>query len=300
MPHIIAIDWGTSSFRACQIDSDGKIIDKTHSDSGISKIPKGQFSEVMKKEISHFSHMDSCSILCSGMITSRQGWVETPYVESPCGIDQLVKELVKADFDDNCRLYFVPGVMQKTPHPDIMRGEETQLMGLPASEKIKTCILPGTHSKWVTMKAGRIISFATFLTGDLYHALLSRSILMHAVDSAKPDDSFVEGVSQGISAFGKNRGLLTELFSTRARSILLSDPHSGSRQFISGLLIGMEIAEARQQGMLERSPVAVIGNLDLTRQYNRALSYLGIDCESATEDIAAKGQFRIAQAHQLI
>lgn len=300
MDQLVALDWGTSSLRSYLIDNTGKTVAEDFSGQGILNVPEGDFGAVLEQQIGRLKPEGDFHTICSGMITSRNGWVETPYASCPATVEDLAATTVRYRTPQQGEVTFVPGIRQLHPHPDIMRGEETQLAGLSSCGAKRSCLLPGTHSKWVHLRDGVIDSFTTFMTGDLYAALLEQTILKTALPSPVPDESFSAGVSKGISAHEQNRCLLKELFSIRARTILEQDKHSGYREYLSGFLIGEEIATAKQAGYLPDSSVTIIGNRTLAGYYTKALESIDITVTVAAEDLAARGLFRIARKLGLI
>ncbi|MGW8194570.1 MAG: 2-dehydro-3-deoxygalactonokinase, partial [Desulforhopalus sp.] len=148
MVNLIAVDWGTSSLRAHLLNDSGEILSATKSDRGILHVKKNQFGQVLEEQLKKLDgETEKTPVILSGMITSKSGWVETPYVECPASCSQLADRVILHRDDKLGQLWFVPGLSQFTPQPDVIRGEETQMAGLAQSGK-KIAILPGTHSKW--------------------------------------------------------------------------------------------------------------------------------------------------------
>ena len=196
MQNLIALDWGTSSFRGYLLNKEGRILEMIDAEAGILSIATGSYAEVLRDQLSRFtSQVEGMPIIASGMITSRQGWLETPYVSCPAGTEALAASLCPLDVAGLGTIWFVPGVKQMKPLPDIMRGEETQLAGADYEGR-RTVLLPGTHSKWVNLEDGLITGFTTFLTGDLYKAILQQTILRATPEGTWSEDAFLEGVSR--------------------------------------------------------------------------------------------------------
>jgi 2-dehydro-3-deoxygalactonokinase len=295
---MIGIDWGTTSFRAYILGPGGQIREKIENDRGIFNCAGRQFGEVLKEQLALFQRKTAgLPIIASGMITSRQGWRETPYLECPCTAGQLAEQLCRLDFDRSNGLWFVPGVKQLGEEPDIMRGEETQLMGL-AGDNSQTCLLPGTHSKWVAVQKGTIRGFTTFMTGDLFEAVLSQTILRATALGKWSDEDFITGVNTGYRRAESGRSLLSGLFQVRVADILGLDPELDKRSLLSGILVGSEIGEASLSYGLE--PVLVIGNERLSRLYLLALAACGLKAEKGPEDASAMGLWRMAQIKNLM
>ncbi len=161
-------------------------------------------------------------------------------------------------------------------------------------------MLPGTHSKWVMLKDGLITRFTTFLTGDLYQAVLQRTILRTTTESIWSEEAFRDGAKEGFSRMQQGKGLLSGLFQVRAKSILGLSAEEDARSYLSGMLIGCEIAESAAVGFDTTQPVLVIGGKQLANIYLLALKECGLRGEVAPADIVAKGLFRIARLKNLI
>lgn len=300
MSGLIGIDWGTTHFRAYFITPDGTIQQKIETDAGILSCKNGNFEEVLQQQLLLFKKIEpSMPIIAAGMITSRQGWLETPYVECPAGIQELARELRPLKTSNSGRIWFVPGVKQLLPEPDIMRGEETQLAGIDL-EINRTCLLPGTHSKWVTFENGTIVGFKTFMTGDLFNAVLQKTILGSTETGSWSDEAFRAGVKLGYQRMEKGGGLLSVLFQARVKDILKLQPELDTRSVISGILVGHEIAEGSGCGFQCSEPILVIGNEQLTNLYLLALSTCSLKGEKGPQDVSAQGLYRIAQNKNLV
>ena len=298
MIKLIAVDWGTSSLRVYLLDQNCEITNNLRSDRGISTVADNNFEAVLYEHLVQLDVAeDVIPIIASGMITSRQGWHETQYVECPAGIEALASSLESLDTSLG-RVMFVPGVKQYEPFPDIMRGEETQLAGLSHSQKC-VALLPGTHSKWVLLKNERIDQFSTFMTGDLFKAVRSHTILRSLKDQWA-EDAFTQGVVDGKVGLNEKIGLLSSLFQTRVKTILDLSRYTESASYLSGLLIGYEIAEALHNGYSLATNVVVIGETQLADHYITALEVFGIRGEKALADIASRGLFAIASKAGLI
>lgn len=297
---LIAVDWGTSSLRAWCFDANGQVKDQHRSDQGLLNVAPGGFAAVLRAAVGEWLGKDSV-VLMSGMVGSRQGWVEAPYVAAPCGVSELAAALIELPFD--CRCHIVPGVMQRgRAAPDVMRGEETQLVGLDpdgAQPASGLCVLPGTHSKWVWREHGRIAWFRTFMTGELFdllgqHSLLGRSMPGPQVDAA--------GFALGLQQARASGGLLEKLFALRARWLLGELPAEQQRGCLSGLLLGTELGDALAALAREAGPAAaatrhadLVASPALAEVYAPLLKSAGFDVHLADESAAARGLQRIAR-----
>jgi len=293
---LIALDWGTTSLRGWLIDGDGTIHDRRVGGPGILAVTGNDFAGAHRAFVSGWQSLPS---IASGMIGSKQGWVEAPYVSCPGGFADLSPGL-RATPDAALRI--VPGFAWQVPGlaPDVMRGEETQIFGaLDADDASGLFILPGTHSKWAQVTSGRIVSFATYMTGEIFAVLRQHSILgrLMAAD-AMPDlnaAAFEAGAEVGL-----NHGddLLHRLFEVRALGLFERLSAFDAPSYLSGLLIGSEIAAALHREAAV-SPT-LIGARPLCAAYQRVLAAQGIEARIADEDVTPRGLWRIARAAGMI
>ncbi len=312
-PVLIGLDWGTSSLRAYLINGAGGMIDRRDAASGILKVEDGAFEAVFRKLCGDWlDHHPSIPIVASGMITSRQGWVETAYAFCPAGADNIADAVKPHQLEDGRIIHFTPGVALENDGrgvPDVMRGEETQIIGVfdvpGGGQRSATAVMPGTHSKWVTVKAGRIERFTTFMTGEVYGALIDHTILGRVVSNAREDEeAFERGLTLGLETDSVRGGLLGRLFS--ARTLVLFDKLDGNAvpSYVSGLVLGSEINEARSAFAVDEAvdddDIVIIGGDRLANRYRRALERAGLKSKLSEPDCAAKGLFSIAQAKGLM
>lgn len=268
----IAVDWGTTNRRACRL-VEGEPHDSFTDNCGLLVVPEGDFPQAVA-DIRR--RLGDLPMLLAGMVGSSRGWRETPYVACPATADDLARGIVWIDQ----RTGIVPGVSQTGAHgPDVMRGEEVQLVGAMATEHVRPRALvchPGTHSKWILVDGGRIVRFRTMMTGELFSLLREHSILSPAIaDEPAPDAEFDAGVAQMV----KGQSLLGALFQIRARTVLGSTSGAGASR-ASGILIGSDVVAALDE--FPDLPITLIGRPDLCELYARALEQAGR--ESATVD----------------
>jgi 2-dehydro-3-deoxygalactonokinase len=298
---LIGIDWGTTSFRAYRIGADGRVIDSKSAPAGILKVPQGDFEGVFEREVGPWlGDQPDLPIIASGMITGRQGWVEVPYCPCPpAGREEIARALVRHATGRGRTIHFVPGVsiIGQDGVPDVIRGEETQIIGeVGAAPGRRLLVLPGTHSKWALVEDGKIVWFATFMTGEVFGVLKEHSILGRLMAGEAHDaQAFRRGVAYARGARG---GLLKRLFSARTLGLFGQLPAEAVASYLSGLLIGAEVREALD--CLEQAPVGqevtVIGSSDLTERYMTAIEDAGLRSRRATADAGARGLFLIAAA----
>jgi 2-dehydro-3-deoxygalactonokinase len=292
-PHLIGLDWGTTSCRAYLIGADGAVLARVADGPGILKVENGAFGAALDAMIGHWDA--TLPVILSGMIGSRQGWAEVPYARCPARAEDIMTALARIDHAER-RIALVPGLSTENDGmPDVMRGEETQILGA-----LEVCgtddglfLLPGTHSKWAEVASGRITSFRTFMTGEVFGALKEHTILgrlMH--DGAVDADAFARGVREGAALDGAG-ALLNRAFATRTYGLMDRLPGTALSDYLSGLLIGAEIAEATRK---TRKTVTVIASPVLAARYADALNSLGHDSARAPEDCVAAGHWRLARA----
>src|SRR5262245_17357320 len=240
-------------------------------------------------------------VVLSGMIGSRQGWREAPYARCPAGADDLVSALVRFEHD-GLALALVPGLSAENDGmPDVMRGEETQILGALAlsGRDDGLFLLPGTHSKWATVAGGRIASFRTFMTGEVFGALKDHTILGRLMREGADPAGFSRGVREG-AALGSAGALLNRLFATRSYGLMGTLADTALSDYLSGLLIGAEVAEGTRSGQGDvQAAVKIIASPDLAQRYTDALRLLGRGSALAPEDCVAAGHWRIARAARL-
>lgn len=269
----IAVDWGTTNLRAWAMAGDTAAASVT-SPKGMASLAQEEFEPALIEAVETWLDPQRLMpVVACGMVGARQGWVEAPYAPLPSPpLDAGAMRRVETR-DRRINVTVVHGLSQEAP-PDVMRGEETQLAGLLALEPGFDGIvcLPGTHSKWVELRAGRVERFRTFMTGELFGLLAGQSVLRHAVGTERaPAGLAFEAALDAIAA--DPAGFSTHLFSVRAGAILAGTPPADARSRLSGLLIGMEI-EAMQH-LRSAGEVVLIGQGDLSALYARALRHRG-------------------------
>jgi 2-dehydro-3-deoxygalactonokinase len=299
---MIAIDWGTSSFRAWRLDGAGAVVAQRNAAAGLNAC-NGAFEAVLEAQLDGW---DDAVVVMAGMIGSRSGWREVPYVVAPAGLESIAAGIVEIDAKamGGRRVFIVPGVSQvddSDAPPEVMRGEETQLMGLtaeqPAGSDTAWVCLPGTHSKWVTLCDGRIECLRTAMTGELYALLRGRSLLAALMPPEPADDIDDEAAFvRGVTASARDGGVANHLFGVRTLGLFGHLARDAAPSYLSGLLIGHEL-----RGLLPPSPgvVHLVGGAALARRYERALALLGVASQSHGEALAARGLHRLAQARGL-
>ena len=290
MRALVAVDWGTSSLRAARIAGDGTVLEQRASERGILTVPAGGFPGMLHEMCGDWLGDPSTLCLVSGMAGSRQGWREAAYVACPCGFGELARGLT---WIEPRRIALVPGLScESRGVPDVLRGEEVQAFGAMdlLQERDGCFVLPGTHSKWLTLRAGRVESFATFMSGELYALLRQHSILarmMPPADGALDEPAFLRGVQQAQDS----GSLLRSAFSARSLALFERLPPTSLPSYLSGLVIGEEL-RLRDAGL---TGVVLVGNPALTQRYALALRSLGCASRSLGPEATWRGLWALAQ-----
>jgi 2-dehydro-3-deoxygalactonokinase len=263
----IAVDWGTTNRRAYRLDSTGECTGEFEDGKGILSVPAGGFPAAIA-EIRQ--RLGDLPLILAGMIGSNRGWFEAQYVRCPAGTSDLMGSLAWPGE----REAIVPGVSYiGDGRADVMRGEEVQLLGGVAGGQIPADALvchPGTHNKWVAVEHGRIASFRTVMTGELFSLLRNHSILADLLKGqVETNDAFRRGVRHAV----ENDDLTSDLFAVRARVLLGEAPPSDAASYTSGLLIGADVRVGL--GGRQDRPVHVMGRPELTCLYRAAIGEAG-------------------------
>lgn len=290
MTDFVAVDWGTSSFRAYLVKS-AQVTAEHEAARGILTVEPGQHAGVLRTLIGFLpSEAAGLPIVMSGMIGSRQGWKEAPYASVPATLADIVQGALRWREPGLGPIALLPGVMQDPPGgmPDVMRGEETQIFGaldlLGLSEG--TFIMPGTHSKAVAVSDSALKGFRSFMTGEVFAALKGHTILGRLMEDGQPNgEGFARGVaaSRSVSSAG---GLLNAIFGARTLGLFKRLPPPELGEYLSGLLIGAELCEA----LPEDGEAVVVGSDELCDRYVRAADQLGRGLRRAPERSVVAGQ----------
>ncbi len=304
-PSLIAVDWGSSSFRAYLMARGGEVMDEIASSDGVSAVAGGTFPATLQRLTGRWlsAHPD-LSIIASGMVGSRHGWVEAPYVKCPADPRDIARHLTTAEAGDR-RVHLAPGLVYEDDAglPDVMRGEEVEILGV-AHEGGRLIVLPGSHSKWAVFDQGRVMRFKTFVTGELFSAIKDHTIIgafARAAPAKDPGPSFLLGAARGAEAVcgGEGQsGLLGALFGARSLPLMGKLTEDDAGEYLSGLIIGAEIAEGRRLFPDEEAHVA--GAEGLVARYLAAFVALGERAHAAPSKAAARGLYLIARAGGLV
>jgi 2-dehydro-3-deoxygalactonokinase len=294
---LFAIDWGTTSARAYRMGAHGDVLDTRSGPLGVTQVKGGRFAEALARLLDDWRNERAPRIAC-GMIGSRQGWVEAPYIPCPAPLEALAAGIVRTPEEG---VAVVPGIRTRDAYgvPDVMRGEETQIVGGVDSGEARVLLcMPGTHSKWACVEAGRIVDFLTFMTGEMWHVMMTHSILGRlAVQPSAPaplGEGFARGVARGLGP----GNLAHDAFGARALALMGDLRGEDVADWLSGMMIGREVRNARtwaHRHHYDGARVRLIGDDTLVARYAAALAQADIATERADARAAAFGLWRIAQ-----
>jgi 2-dehydro-3-deoxygalactonokinase len=288
---LIALDWGSTRLRAFLLGAVGAVLETRQSEQGASTLSGADvFAQALAAVTDGWPELP---MLACGMVGSQHGWREAPYAPCPADAAALARQALQV----NERFWILPGLMHDGAQPDVMRGEETQIVGAlalhPELAEQACLVLPGTHSKWARVEAGRVTGFATHMTGELYALLRQHSVLarlMPADGAAAPSS---QGFIAGVDASREGGALGHQLFAVRTLGLFKRLPSEQLPDYLSGLLIGHEIASE----LKVRSPehLALIGEPSLCERYALALGRFGLSAPLELDNTAPAGLWRLAQ-----
>jgi 2-dehydro-3-deoxygalactonokinase len=307
---LIALDWGTTNLRGWLLDAQGTVLEARDHGPGIMQVENARFADALQMFCGAWLERRLPIIAC-GMIGSRQGAAEVPYLATPTDLSAL-SDAVKAVTVGQHTMHIVPGLVSDGTLPDVLRGEETQVLGASSTITHKEppqdahpvgfsglFVLPGTHSKWVQLENGQIQRFRTFMTGEVYAALTRHTILGRLMPadlaSSAPIDlsAFEQGAQVGLADPSL---LLHYMFAARTLGLTRDWSGEALAAWLSGLLIGCEVGAGLQ--LIAHGQVMLAGRETLVGLYNHVFRLAGIDAQLAPSDCAVRGLFAIARAHQ--
>ena len=274
----IAIDWGTTRLRGWRMQG-ARPVDEAASADGMGSLDPAGFEPALLRLIGPWLGQERTDVVACGMVGARQGWTEAAYAAVPCR--PLSAPFAQPAVEDaRLRVRIIPGLRQDSP-ADVMRGEETQIAGwLDLNPDFDGILcLPGSHTKWVEVSAGEVVSFRTYMTGELFAAIRGHTVLRHSLGDGWDDDAFAEALSDAMS---RPEALAQRLFGLRAEGLLHGlDPGAATAR-LSGLLLGLELAAARPYWLGRE--VVVVGDAALARRYEAALTAQGVSPTLAPAD----------------
>ncbi len=305
---LIALDWGTSSLRAYKLGPAGKVLDQRALAFGIMHLPSEprHIAGVCCSDGFELAFDAACGdwldaqpdlpVIACGMVGSAQGWSEAAYRNTPVDVASLGQALHSVRSLRGVTVHIVPGVIEQVGLPNVMRGEETQVLGVLQGLAAEVLIgLPGSHSKWVEVVDGCITHFDTFMTGELFAVLSQHSILGRTQKTSDhfQAEAFDRGVQVALSNDGQ-RGVLSTLFSARTLGLTAELAPDQQPDYLSGLLIGHELAGLPAPA--KRKPIVLVGTAALCARYQRALALCGFAHVSLAQAATERGLWQLAVA----
>ena len=253
----------------------GEVIAESRGGEGMLHCVGSGFAPVLQHHLARLGVPDGIPVLICGMAGARQGWREAPYLKTPTRLDALHEGAIRIDASGDIRI--LPGIAQaQADRPDVMRGEETQLLGVTEPDFAGLVCIPGTHSKWIRIEQGHVVEFSTYMTGELFSVISQHSILAHAVEKDSPSAADSGPVREGLAAaLAAPSGLSASLFRLRAAQLLAFEQRADGAARLSGLLIGTEIADVLHR--YGAQSLRLIGTGQLGRLYEAALKAQGFD-----------------------
>jgi 2-dehydro-3-deoxygalactonokinase len=291
----VAVDWGTSSFRLWLMDRAGAVIDERRSSEGMMVAGKLGFAAVLQSHLDAVGAGKDLPVAICGMAGARQGWVEAGYVDTPAQLAAILAGAVAAPgLSRDVRI--LPGIAQRDPDaPDVMRGEETQLLGALGADAADAVVcIPGTHSKWAMVKGGTVERFATFMTGELFSAISQETILSHAVAGAEESPDIGAFSSAVVAAFDAPALAANLLFRVRSGQLLYGGSAAAARERISGTLIGLEMAAGLAEG--RPSGITLVASGRLEQLYRLAFDTLSVPVRAIDAEEAVRRGLSMAAA----
>ncbi len=276
----VVVDWGTSSFRLWSLDADAVVLAKHRSDCGMASLQPAEFETVLEQSFTALNIEANLPVIICGMAGAAQGWYEAPYMDMTEELHALGLHAVRVP-NVQRDVYILPGVKQAQP-ANVMRGEETQLLGLLKVQPDFNGIvcLPGTHTKWVQLQQGKIQKFTTCMTGELFGLLANQSVLKHSVTERVHNENTPDSALQSVfntaitEVTNKPYSLAEQFFSLRASTLLENTEPALLRARLSGLLIGFELSA--MQPYWKEHTVVLIGEAKLCNSYANALQQMHV------------------------
>lgn len=277
MENWIAVDWGSTQLRAWHWQQD-KCVDQIQVAAGVTQLNGRRPEEVFWQHIGPWRGEDNIPVLMAGMIGSDAGWQSVPYLPCPTSLSQLSSGLTEVAEN----VWIVPGLkVQRNGECNVMRGEETQLAGAMTLSPGELYVMPGTHCKWVEVAGEVIQHFATAMSGELHHVLLKHSLIgMGLPEQCADESAFYRGLLKGI----ESPSLVGTLFTARAARVLGELPPESVAEYLSGLLIGAEVAGFYPHKT--KPAVTLVGGSALNQRYRSAFTAMGVEVNLCEGDKA--------------
>jgi 2-dehydro-3-deoxygalactonokinase len=302
----ILADWGTTNLRAWAVAEGGRVIDRRGQGGGLLAVKDRRFAESFAAFCGDWlDARHPVPAILSGMVGSKLGWKEAPYLTAPVALADIGRQLCFVDDIPGASVWIVPGVRLDDPaQPEVMRGEEAQILGALAmlGRGGGVFLLPGTHAKWAIVEAGRLIAFRTYMTGEIYGLLRGAGTIGQLIEGDQPDAAaFRRGVERSRSPDAAN--LLHSLFSVRTLGLLGGLPRSGLASYLSGLLIGAELQDGARwlEGRGLARSLTLIGSPEMIEAYGAAAEVCSLGQTSLESTAILPGAlFSIARAAGLV
>lgn len=292
---LIALDWGSTRLRAFLLGDGGAVLASRQTDQGASTLSgAAAFEQALAGVAGEWrAARPDLAVLACGMVGSQHGWREAPYAPCPADAAALAAHTLRMGHG----VHILPGLMHEAAQPDVMRGEETQIVGAlalrPALADDACLVLPGTHAKWARVREGRVTGFATHMTGELYALLRQHSVLARLMPPQGGDTPSPAGFIAGVDAAREDGGLAHQLFAVRTLGLFKRLPPEQLPDYLSGLLIGHEIAHELRAD--HPAQLAIVGEPALCERYALALGRFGLDAPLQLDNTAPAGLWRLAQ-----
>ena len=295
----IGIDWGTTNVRIWLFSKTGQVLKETTLESGMNVIKNDQYEGIILDTLSNWKVCtNSVDIIACGAIGAKNGWVEVPYVETPCKPVDVKKLFEVPNSISDLKITITPGISTLKPNCDVLRGQETQIHGFVSKypEFDGVLCLPGTHTKWVQVRNSLIVSFQTFMTGEIFDLLRHNSILRHSINSRFFD--YTEFISTLNETLSRPERLAGQLFRIRAKELLEKPSDRQSYSSLLGILIGAELAGSKAYWLGQK--VALISTEAFSKPYQIALQQTGLDPEIyEAEEITILGLQKVRKSQML-
>ena len=291
-PAFAAVDWGTSSFRLWLMDEAGSVLAERRSGEGMTSAAKTGFSPVLQSHLQAVGAPADLPVIVCGMAGARQGWIEAGYVDVPALLPAVLSGAVSVPGESRS-VHILPGLAQRSAEaPDVMRGEETQLLGAldgTAQSGDQVICMPGTHSKWVQVNGENVSGFSTYMTGELFEVTSKYSVLSHSLADAEPfagdRPAFAEAVR---AAFEAPQRLTNQLFTVRSGMLLAGLTPTDAAARLSGTLIGAEIAGGLSSSGSRPTTVRLVASGRLLGLYEGAFAALSLPFSTIDADDAVR------------
>lgn len=261
----IAIDWGSTNLRAWLYQGD-ECLESRQSEAGVTRL-NGKSPQAVLADVTHGWRDETTPVVMAGMVGSNVGWKIAPYLPVPAYFSAIGEQLTTV----GDKIWIIPGLcVSRDDNHNVMRGEETQLLGARSLSLSSVYVMPGTHCKWVQADADQIHDFRTVMTGELHHLLLNHSLVGTGLpDQELSPEAFSAGLERGIAT----PAILPQLFEVRAAHVLGNLPREQVSEFLSGLLIGAEVASMAER--FDERQVTVVSGSALASRYQQALDAMG-------------------------